>query len=66
MITIKANLHPDMEAAIRDQAEKAGLPINAYLMPILNAVGAGRLTVGPIWQQKPEVGVAPSNAPLSS
>jgi len=51
MLVIKTTLHPEKEAAIRKQAENAGLPINAYLTPILNAVGDGRLTVGPIWQE---------------
>lgn len=51
MIIIKANLRPDMEAAIRRQAEQARMPINVYLAPILNAVAEGRLTVDLVWQE---------------
>lgn len=47
MLTIKANLVEANEDAIRSQAAKAGIPINAYLAPFLNAIATGQLVMVP-------------------
>lgn len=47
MLTIKANLVEANEDAIRAQAAKAGVPINAYLAPFLNAIATGQLVMVP-------------------
>jgi len=47
MLTIKVNLNPENEASIRAQAAKAGLAINAYLAPFLNAVADKSLQLVP-------------------
>ncbi|GGG34189.1 hypothetical protein GCM10011378_08260 [Hymenobacter glacieicola] len=49
MLTIKVNLSPENEAAIRSQAAKAGVPINAYVAPFLNAVADRTLQMVPLF-----------------
>lgn len=56
MLTIKANLAEATEQAIRSQAAKAGVPINAYLAPFLNAIGNGTLTMVPHFPPQPQQG----------
>ena len=58
MLVIKTNLPEGTEKEIRRQAKQAGQHINAYLAPILNAVGEGRLTVGLIWREPSITSVA--------
>jgi hypothetical protein len=47
MLTIKVEMHPDREAALRSKVAKHGGPINNYLLPYLNAIADGTLTMVP-------------------
>jgi hypothetical protein len=47
MLTIKVEMHPDREAALRSKIAKHGGPINNYLLPFLNAIADGTLPMVP-------------------
>lgn len=47
MITIKVEMTPEKEDAFRKVVGKHGGPMNAYLLPYLNAIADGLLTMVP-------------------
>lgn len=51
MLTIKVAMHPDREATLRFKIAKHSGPINNYLLPYLNAIADGPLTMVPALPQ---------------
>ena len=47
MLTIKVEMAPEKEAALRKRIGKHGGPINAFLLPYLNLIADGQLVLVP-------------------
>lgn len=47
MLTIKVEMNPEREAALRQKIAKHGGAINAYMLPFINAIADGTLVMVP-------------------
>jgi len=47
MLTIKVQMAPEKEEALRKRIGQHGGPLNAYLLPFLNAIADGTLVLTP-------------------
>ena len=55
---MELNPLPEVQKKLRDQARAEGLTLNAYLVPFLNDVAAGRLVRVPHYPPPAQVGKA--------
>lgn len=58
MVTIKVEMNPEKEAALRARVAQHGGALNAYVLPFLNMLAEGTLTLEPRIMPPSQVGKA--------